>query len=117
MTYRIRKAVKEHYSQKISDSQGNPSKLWKTINTVLGKTSKTTAVTMVGFESKQLTDNKEITSAFDRHFTSVGLLLAGNIEGKLNDDPTRFISSNEESVKFEFEPITKQYVLTALRGL
>ena len=72
---------------------------------------------MVEFESKQQTDKKEMTSAFKRHFTSVVPLLAGNIEGKLNDDPTRFISSNEEPVKFKFEPITKQYVLTTLRGL
>ena len=35
----------------------------------------------------------------------------------MNDDPTRFIPSNEESVKFKFKPVTKQYVLTALRGL
>ena len=60
VTYRIREAVKEYYSQKISDNQGNPSKKWKTINTVLGKTSKTTAVTMVEFESKQLTDKKKL---------------------------------------------------------
>ena len=78
----------------------------KTINTVLGKTSKTTSVAMVEFENKQLTDKKEITSAFNRHFTNVGPSLAGKIEGKLNDDPTRFIPSNEESVKFKFKPVT-----------
>ena len=117
VTSRIRDAIKDYFSQKISDSQGNPSKMWKTINTVLGKTSKTTSVAMVEFENKQLTDKKEITSAFNRHFTNVGPSLAGKIEGKLNDDPTRFIPSNEASVKFKFKPATKQYVLNALRGL
>ena len=95
VTSRIREAIKDYFTQKISDSQGNPSKMWKTINTVLGKTSKTTSVTMVEFENKQITDKKEITSAFNRHFTSVGPSLAGKIESKLNDDPTRFIPSNE----------------------
>ena len=117
VTFRIREAVQDYYSQKISDSQGNPSKMWKTTNTIQGKTRKATSVAMVGFENKQLTDKKEITSAFNRLFTSVGPSLGGKLEGKLNDDPTRFIPSNEESVKFKFKPVTKQYVLTALRGL
>ena len=91
--------------------------MWKTINTVLGKKSKTTSVAMVEFENKQLTDKKEITSAFNRHFTNVGPTSASKIEGKLNDDPNCFIPSNEEFVKFNFKPVTKQYVLTALRGL
>ena len=47
----------------------------------------------------------------------MGPSFAGKIEGRLNDDPTRFIPSNEESVKFKFKPVTKQFVLTALRGL
>ena len=72
---------------------------------------------MVEFENKQLTDKKEITSAFNRQFTSVGPSLAGKIESKLNDVPTHFIPSNEEFVKFKFKPVTRQYVLTALRGL
>ena len=58
VTSRIRETIKDYFSQKISDGQGNPSKMWKTINTVLGKTSKTTSVTMVEFENKQLTDKK-----------------------------------------------------------
>ena len=60
VTSRIREAIKDYFSQKISDSQGNPSKMWKTINTVLGKTSKTTSVAMVEFENKQLTDKKKL---------------------------------------------------------
>ena len=36
----------------------------------------------------------------------MGPSLGGKLEGKLNDDPTRFIPSN-----------AKQYVFTALRGL
>ena len=47
----------------------------------------------------------------------MGPSMAGNIEGRLNDDPPRFIPSNEESVRFTFDPVTKQFVLTAFRGL
>ena len=111
VTSRIREAINDYFSQKISGSQGNPSKMWKTINTVLNKTSKTTSVTMVEFENKQLTDKKEITPAFNRYFTSVGPSLAGKIEGKLNDDPTRFIPSNEESVKLNSSPLLSSLYL------
>ena len=69
-------------------------------------------VAMVEFANKQLADKKEITSAFNRHFTTVGPSLAGKIEGKLKDDLTRYIPSHEEFVKFKFKPVTKQYVLT-----
>ena len=58
VTSSIREAVKDYFSRKISENQGNPSKMWKTINTVLGKTPKTTSVAMVEFENKQLTDKK-----------------------------------------------------------
>ena len=82
------------------------------------KHKKTISVSMVGFENKQITDKKkEIASAFNGHFISVGPSLAGKIEGELNDDPTSFIPSNEMSVTFEFKPVTKQCVLTAIRGL
>ena len=91
--------------------------MWKTINTVLGKKPKTTSIAVVEFENKQLTDKKEIASAFIKDFTNVGPLLAEKIEDKLNDDPVRFIPSNEEVVEFKFKPVTKQNILTALRGL
>ena len=47
----------------------------------------------------------------------MGPLLAEKIEGKLIDDPFRFIPSNEEVVELIFKPVTKQNILTALRGL
>ena len=72
VTSSIREAVKDYFSQKISENQGNPQKMWKTINTALGKTPKTTSVAMVEFENKQLKDKKEIASAFNKHFTNVG---------------------------------------------
>ena len=87
------------------------------MNAVLGKSLVTTSVAMVEFENKQIADKKEIASAFNIHFTSVGPSLAGKIEDKLSDDPTSFIPNNKASVTFEFKPVTKQYVLTAIRGL
>ena len=53
VTSGMRGAVKDYYSQKISENQNNPSKMWKTINTVLGKTSKTTSVAMVESEKSR----------------------------------------------------------------
>ena len=57
-------SVKDYYSHKISDNHGNPSKMWKTINTVLRKKSKAISVAMDEIENKLLTDKKGITSAF-----------------------------------------------------
>ena len=117
VTSRIREPKKDYFSPKISDSQGSPSNMWKTRNTVLGKTSKSTFVAMVESENQQLTDKTETTSAFNGHFTSVGPLLASKIAGKFNDDTAHFIPSYEESDKSKFKPVSKQHVLTALRGL
>ena len=59
----------------------------------------------VEFESKQLTEKKEIMSAFNRHFTSVCPLLAGNIEGKMNDDPIPLSPAMKNLLSLNLSPL------------
>ena len=55
-----------------SSNQDNPPKQQKTIKKCLDKTSKTTSDTMVEFENNMITDQNEVGSAFNRHFTNGG---------------------------------------------
>ena len=81
--------------QNISDKQNSQSKMWKTINKVLTKVSKTTSVTIIEYENKYITDMDEIVSAFNRHFTNLCPSLASKGLSKWNKNPTRFVLSNE----------------------
>ena len=85
----MREAVKEYYAKQIIENQSNPSKMWKTINVVLGKTTRSTSIPLVEHEGKQITDKEEIVSAFNEHFINVGHSLASKIEVKSKDDPTQ----------------------------
>ena len=116
VTRAMREAVKEYYAKQIIGNQNNPSKMWKTINVVLGKTTRSTSAPLVEHEGKQITDKEEIVSAFNEHFINVGHSLASKIEVKSKDDPTQYLIDIETSARFRFKSV-KHWVLTALKGL
>ena len=91
--------------------------MWKTINEMLGKTTKSTSVPLIEQESRQITDKKEIVSAFNEHFVNVGHSLAEKIEHKSTDDPTQFLHVIDRSTRFKFKSVTKHWVLTVLKGI
>ena len=53
-------------------------------------------------ESRQITDKKEIVSAFNEHFVNVGYSLAEKVEDKSTDDPTQFLHVIDKSARFLF---------------
>ena len=91
VTMSIREAVRNYYAKQIIENKNNRSKMWKTTNEVLGKTTKSTSVPLIEQEGRQITDRKQIVSAFNEHFVNVGHSLAEKIEHKSTDDPTQFL--------------------------
>ena len=117
VTRAMREAVKDYYAKQIIENQHNQSKMWNTINVVLGKTTRSTAVPFIEQEGRQITDKEEMASAFNEHFINVGHSLASKIEIKSKDDPMQYLTAIEKSARFKFKSTTEHCVLTALKGL
>ena len=113
----MREAVKEYYAKQIIENQNNTSKMWKTIDVVLGKTTRSTSVPLIEHEGKQITDKEELVSVFNEQFINLGPSLASKIEVKSKDDPTQYLRDIETSAKSSFKSVTKHWVLTALKAL
>ena len=113
----MREAVKDYYAKQIIRNQNNSSKMWKTINAVLGKTTRSISVQLIEHEGRQITDKEELVSAFHKHFINVGHSLAGKIEVKSTDDSIQYLPVIDKSARFKFKSVTKHWVLTALKGL
>ena len=91
--------------------------MWKTINEVLGKTSKSTSMPLIKHEGRQITDKKEMLFEFNEHFVNVGHSLVEKIEDKSTDDPTQFFHVIDRFTKSKFKSVTKHWVLTSFKGI
>ena len=76
VTKEIRNSIQDHYKALINESNGDPKKIWKTINRVLEKDVKSTNLSAIESEGKTLTKGYDMLEALNRHFVSVGPDLA-----------------------------------------
>ena len=79
VTKEIRKAVEDHYKVLVEKNKGDPKKMWKTINKVLEKNVKSTALSSIENNGRTLTKECDMLEALNHHFVSVGLNLAKKI--------------------------------------
>ena len=63
----------------------------------------------------QFYHKKEIVSAFKGHFINVDYTVAGKIEVKSTDDPTKYLPVTDKSAKFKFKSVTTHWVLKELK--
>ena len=116
VTEAIRIAIQDHYSGLIEQNKNDPKKMCRTINKVLDRDSSKVPVTSLNCEGKLLTNDREIASAFNEHFVSVGPKLAEEIRTEPNDDPLAQISGINSKI-LNFKIIDIQYILRALKEL
>ena len=55
VTKEIRNSIQDHFKNLINESNGDPKKMWKTINLVLDKDVKSTNLSAIESEGKTLT--------------------------------------------------------------
>ena len=85
----------------INESNGDPKKMWKTINRVLDKDVKSTNLSAIESEGKTLTKEHDILEALNRHFVSVGPNLAKQISSKSDDDCLKHIIPENREMLFK----------------
>ena len=115
VTKEIRNSIQDHYKNLINESNGDPKKMWKTINRVLDKDVKSTNLSAIESEGKTLTKEHDMLEALNRHFVSVGPYLAKQISSKSDDDCLKhIIPENREML---FQTVDEEYVLNAINRL
>ena len=67
-----KKLKRDYFTRKIALCKGNLKETWKTINLLLNKRSKTTNVSCLDVEGRNVTDNNEIAQSMNDFFCSVG---------------------------------------------
>lgn len=122
------KALLKHVSNKVSTAKKNckkmyydnllnntpHSKLWKQINSIFGKSSKSDTITLLdnGF---RVSDNQKICQIFNNYFSNIGHELANNIQVNTTIDPLSCIQRVSSSIFLT--PASASEVTLLINGL
>ena len=110
ITKLIKTQKNEFYKKKISDAQGDMSKVWKVTNEIIGKKTKHETITEIidSDTNTLITDGKEIGNRFNSFFTEVGQKLAEKIDnqGKTYIKKMKIHNSNS----LYWSPVSEQEV-------
>ena len=88
--------------------------MWRNINQLIGKTSKTTKITSVKTNDVILTNKLDISETFNNYFSNIGKELSSQIPHS-NKGFEEYIEP--KNVVFEFKPLSTNDVTTALNKL
>ena len=115
---KVNKNVKEsksaYYKNSISCNKNNPKEMWKYINQLIGKKSKTTGITNIVYSGSSVEDEQEIVNLFNDYFSKIGKILSEKVE--ITDlEYTNFLKPTDD--KFDFKTITVEEVLSELKNL
>ena len=92
----------------------NPQEMWKTINKLINKKSKTTIISEIKTEKGSFTDSKEITNVLNEYFCNIGYNLAQNLEST-SVQPSSYVDQRETEIKLD--PVTEAEVYKYLSNV
>ena len=72
----IEKTKAEYFTKAINSTDRNPKEMWKTINKLTNKKSKSTTITKIEVDGKIVEDPTEIADTFNTYFNEIGIKLA-----------------------------------------
>ena len=104
----------KYFQDVISKSKSNPKEMWRNINQLIGKTSKTTKIISVKTNDVILTNKLDISETFNNYFSNIGKELSSQIPHS-NKGFEEYIEP--KNVVFEFKPLSTNDVTTALNKL
>ena len=70
--------------------------MWKTINKLTNKSSKTTIITEIKHENQSVTDASSISNTFNTYFNEIGINLASNVKQSSNSPETHLPNCNSQ---------------------
>lgn len=111
MRNQVNKTIKNYYRKCIDGNKNNPKKMWKSINQLIGRGSKTTHITWLNLADEEITDETKITDTLNTYFTQVGPDLANQLP-KTNIEPEAYMNAVEGT--FSFKTISINDILGSL---
>ena len=108
----IKNSKKCYYIAKFSKGRGNPKEMWKTINSIKGKSQKDSTIREITVdETDSINNREEITDFINNHFTNIGPQLASQLP-----NPTKTFNHfiNATSSTFQLTHIKLSDVLNLL---
>ena len=111
----VEKAKSKHFQHTINNNSKNPKQLWKSVNLIRGKGSKTTNVSTLKINEETITGDKNIADAFNSFFVSVGPSLSEN----LPESEKSYSDYVQHSIyeTFSFSEVSENDTLKLLCGL
>ena len=112
-----KKLKRDYFTKKIALYKGNLKEIWKTSNFLLNKRSKTTNVSCLDVEGRNVTDSKEIAHSMNDFFCSIGKKLSDNIPQQPSPLLSNEYGINEEGASFQFKTVYSVSVEKALKKM
>ena len=102
----ITNSKKCYYIAKFSKGTGNPKEMWKTINSIKGKSQKDSTISEITVDETHINNREEITDFINNHFTNIGPQLASQLPNPTPKPPFAVIPSYiSSSIDFTNEPL------------
>ena len=76
----LRQTKADYFRTKIPNQNNNPKQAWKTINSLLGRSSSNTVVSELKFNDAKITSAEKIANAVNTYFTHIGLKIASSMD-------------------------------------
>ena len=76
----IKRTKADYFTKSLNKCENKPKQMWKTINKLTNKKSKTTIITEVKQENQSVTDDSSIANTLNTYFNEIGTNLASNME-------------------------------------
>ena len=100
LNHSIKNAKSNFFMNTLNNCNNNPAEMWRTINKLTNKKSKTTTVTEIKQNNEALTNKLQISKAFCKHFSEVGSKLANEIPESVTA-PESYVSRSDSQFIME----------------
>jgi hypothetical protein len=112
---KIMYAKRDYYTNCVDRNRNNTKQMWKHINQLVNKNSRSTNISVLQIDEQVITENETIADLFNEYFTDIGPNLSNQIT-ETNTDFKRYMKFKTQH-KFNFENININEVLNALEKL
>jgi len=113
---KIKFAKSNYYKEKIKSDNGDSRSIWKTINQVLNRKTKSYGIKEIEVDQTSVTDQGEIANMFNKHFISVGPKLSADLPQSKHHFKD-FFSKETNNFEFKFKRINEDTVLNMLQKI
>lgn len=114
-----RQLYSKYYVNKFHDCRGNSNVMWKTINEILGKTSRfqTVPETIISSAGETLDNPTLIADKFCDHFANVGQSLSSSIISYPTDHINKLQTLSWSTSNFFLSPVNEEEIALIINGL